>query len=82
MYTIPEPLLFEKSSPGREGVRVEKSGVPSQDPAKIFGANYRGPIQGLPEVSEIDVVRHFTRLSRMNLAVDLAYGFLDPRIRY
>ncbi len=71
MYTIPEPLLFEKSSPGRKGVKVEKAPVPEQDAAKVLGAAFRGPIEGLPEVSEIDVVRHFTRLSRMNLAVDL-----------
>ncbi len=71
MYNIPEPLLFEKSAPGRRGCQIERAGVPQHDAAKILGEQYRGPIEGMPEVSEIDVVRHFTRLSRMNLAVDL-----------
>ncbi len=71
MYTIPEPLLFEKSSPGRRGCEIEKAPTPQFDAPAIFGPRFRGPIEGMPEVSEVDVIRHFTRLSRMNLAVDL-----------
>ena len=71
MYTIPEPLLFEKSSPGRRSCEIEMAPTPQFDAPAIFGARFRGTINGMPEVSEVDVIRHFTRLSRMNLAVDL-----------
>ncbi|MEN8181003.1 MAG: aminomethyl-transferring glycine dehydrogenase subunit GcvPB [Myxococcota bacterium] len=67
-----EPLLFERSRPGRVGYSLPELDVPDVDPADLFGAELvRDEIPGLPEVSEVDVVRHFTRLSTWNAAVDL-----------
>jgi glycine dehydrogenase subunit 2 len=66
-----EPLLFERSRPGRRGAEVPASDVPAVDAGALLGALARREPAGLPEVSEVDVVRHFTRLSTWNAAVDL-----------
>jgi glycine dehydrogenase subunit 2 len=66
-----EPLVFERSRAGRRGCSLPAPDVPLVDPAAVLGAAVRGEIPGLPELSEVDVVRHFTRLSTWNAAVDL-----------
>ncbi len=61
-------LIFEKSRPGRKGVFLPASDVPK---AALPADKYcRGKEAFLPEVSELDCVRHFTNLSRMNFSVD------------
>ncbi|MBN1874515.1 MAG: aminomethyl-transferring glycine dehydrogenase subunit GcvPB [Anaerolineae bacterium] len=61
-----EPLIYELSSPGRQGVRPPKLDVPeSVLPKAMLRESLR-----LPEVSEVDVVRHYTRLSQLNYAID------------
>ena len=46
--------------------------VPAVDPATALGAaNTRKKIEDFPEVSEVDAIRHFTRLSTWNYAIDL-----------
>src|SRR5271156_6070643 len=46
--------------------------VPAVDPATALGSEFkRDAIEGFPEVSEIEVIRHFTRLSTWNYAIDL-----------
>ena len=61
-------LIFEQSVAGRRAVKMPAAGVPQQKP---LDAKYCRSIElGLPEVSELDVVRHFTNLSRMNFSVD------------
>jgi glycine dehydrogenase subunit 2 len=68
-----EGLIFEKSSPGKRGMELPPLDVPSTDAAKALGAEYvRAGVDGFPEVSEIEVVRHFTRISTWNYAID--YG--------
>ena len=67
-----ESLLFEQSSPGKRGYQLPPLDVPEVDPAQALGAgNVRAGIEGFPEVSEVEVVRHFTRLSTWNYAIDL-----------
>ena len=67
-----ELLLFELSSPGKKGYQLPSLDVPAVDPAKALGAgNARAEIEDFPEVSEVDVIRHFTRLSTWNYAIDL-----------
>jgi glycine cleavage system P protein (glycine dehydrogenase) subunit 2 len=67
-----EPLLFELSSPGKKGYQLPDLDVPAVDPAQALGAgNARAEIEDFPEVSEVDVIRHFTRLSTWNYAIDL-----------
>ncbi len=61
-------LIYEKGRPGRKGVMLPKSDVPAQMP--IPAAMLRDTLADLPEVSELDVVRHFNELSRRNHGVD------------
>jgi glycine dehydrogenase subunit 2 len=65
-------LLFERSSPGKRGYQLPPLDVPSVDPAAALGPhNTRAEIAGFPEVSEVEAIRHFTRLSTHNYAIDL-----------
>lgn len=67
-----ESLLFEKSSPGKIGYQLPSLDVPPVESAAALGAeNVRAEIEGFPEVSEVEVIRHFTRLSTWNYAIDL-----------
>ena len=61
---LDEPLIFERSRPGRRGFSLP--GV-DEDPAAWLPADVvRDPIDGFPEVSEPEVLRHFLRLSQWN----------------
>ena len=62
-----EPTIYELSSPGRQGVRFPEVDVPRSPLPEGF---VRQDLP-LPEVAEVDVVRHFTRLSRLNYGIDL-----------
>jgi glycine dehydrogenase subunit 2 len=67
-----EPLLFESSSPGKIGYQLPDLDVPPVDAASVLGKqNTRDEIEGFPEVSEVEAIRHFTRLSTYNYAIDL-----------
>ncbi len=66
-----EPLIIERSVPGRRGFRLPPSDVPAVDLEQALPAEARRTqAPHLPEVSEFDVVRHVTRLSQLNFAVD------------
>jgi glycine dehydrogenase subunit 2 len=68
-----EALLFERSSPGKKAYQLPELDVPPVDAAEALGAeNVRKEIEGFPEVSEVEAIRHFTRLSTWNYAID--YG--------
>ena len=60
-------LIFEKSVPGRRGVQAGPGDVPA---VNIQSALLRESAAELPELSELDVVRHFTELSHRNFGVD------------
>jgi len=67
-----EQLLFEISSPGKTGYQLPELDVPPVDPSQALGAAHtRAEIEGFPEVSEVDAIRHFTRLSTWNYSIDL-----------
>ncbi|MBK6799161.1 MAG: aminomethyl-transferring glycine dehydrogenase subunit GcvPB [Acidobacteria bacterium] len=68
-----EGTIFERSRPGREGYKLAALDVEAADVAAIIDSKYLrdDDLAGLPEVSEVDVVRHFTRISTWNYAVDL-----------
>lgn len=61
-----EPLLWEKSTPGRCGVSIPKQDVKES----LLDPELTGEAPDLPELSEVDVVRHFTRLSQWNFGLD------------
>ncbi len=66
-----EGLIFEKSSPGKRAVKLAPLDVPEVDAAALLGDAFRSEPAPLPEVSEIEIIRHFTRLSTWNYAIDL-----------
>jgi glycine dehydrogenase subunit 2 len=64
-------LLFERSSPGKGAWQLPELDVPAVDASVALGAgNVRAEIPGFPEVSEVEAIRHFTRLSTWNYAID------------
>jgi glycine dehydrogenase subunit 2 len=66
-----EALLFERSSPGKRAWQLPELDVPAVDASVALGAaNVRAEIPGFPEVSEVEAIRHFTRLSTWNYAID------------
>lgn len=68
-----EGLIFERSQPGRRGYHIPALDVDEAPVSSLISSEMlRDDIPGLPEVSEVDVVRHFTRISTWNYAVD--YG--------
>ena len=64
--------LFDAPKEGRVGVLLPPLDVPEADPAALYGKAHRAEVEGEVEASEVDVVRHFTRLSLMNFAIDTA----------
>jgi glycine dehydrogenase subunit 2 len=66
-----EGLIFEKSSPGKAAWRLPPLDVPEVDAEQLLGAAVRKDLGHMPEVSEIEIIRHFTRLSTWNYAIDL-----------
>jgi glycine dehydrogenase subunit 2 len=69
--TQSEALIFEKSAPGKRAYALPPLDVPAVDAARALGADQvRDDIPGFPEVSEIEIIRHFTRLSTWNYGVD------------
>jgi len=69
-----EPTIFERGAPGRIGHSLPESEVPLLDPKQEIEADLlRSEAPLLPEVSELDVVRHFTRLSQWNYSIDTGF---------
>ncbi|MGD8633519.1 MAG: aminomethyl-transferring glycine dehydrogenase subunit GcvPB, partial [Anaerolineales bacterium] len=66
---MPEPLIYDLSSPGRVGITLPDSDVPA---AELPEGLVRGDLP-LPELSEMEVVRHFVRLSQYNHGVDIGF---------
>lgn len=68
------PLIFEISKPGRKGYSLPECDVPKQDLSLILGKDsMRTDMPKLPEVSELDAVRHYTKLSSRNHGVDSGF---------
>ncbi len=64
-------LIYEKSAPGRRAFNLPRLTAAEQDcRTRIPHKYFRDQPAELPELSEMEVVRHFTNLSRMNFSVD------------
>ena len=69
-----QPLIFEMSREGRIGYSLPENDVPEVDLAELFPAEYiREEAPELPEVSELDIMRHYTALSNRNHGVDSGF---------
>jgi glycine dehydrogenase subunit 2 len=68
------PLIFERSKSGRRGYRLPEADVPAREPASLVAPHLlREQQPRLPELSEVELIRHFTALSRRNYGVDLGF---------
>jgi glycine dehydrogenase subunit 2 len=71
-FSMNEPLLFEEGSPGRRAFDLPKLDVPQKSLGDVIDPKLlRDGIPSMPELSEVDVIRHFTRLSTWNYHIDL-----------
>src|SRR3954465_9800694 len=66
-----EGVIFEKSSPGKAAWKLPPLDVPDVDTTELLGDAAREDLGNMPEVSEIEIIRHFPRLSTWNYAIDL-----------
>jgi glycine dehydrogenase subunit 2 len=65
------PLIFERGAPGRVGASFPDPDVPAPPLERLLpAAQLRETPPALPEVSELDVVRHYTQLSHRNFSID------------
>ncbi|WP_346199829.1 aminomethyl-transferring glycine dehydrogenase subunit GcvPB [Caldifermentibacillus hisashii] len=68
------PLIFEISKPGRIGYSLPEIDVPETDIDRLLPEDYiRTEEPELPEVSELDIIRHYTALSKRNHGVDSGF---------
>ena len=64
-----EPLISERGSVGRVGYALPRDDIPERDQARDLPDELcREALDDFPEVSEGEVVRHFTRLSQWNMS--------------
>ena len=68
-----ESLIFERSQTGRIGYRLPPLDVDELPLDELVPSQFRrdDDLDGVPEVSEVDVIRHFTRMSTWNYSIDL-----------
>jgi len=71
---IAEPTVFDKSRPGRRAAVFPRPDVPDVDPRAVLpGVELASAPPALPEIGELDLVRHFTRLSHRNHGIDVGF---------
>lgn len=69
-----EPLVFELSAPGHGAASLPEHDIPMRPASELLPRELlRAEAAALPEAAEVDVVRHFTRLSRLNHGVDVGF---------
>ncbi|HYA14188.1 MAG TPA: hypothetical protein VEF33_07605, partial [Syntrophales bacterium] len=66
-------LIFEKSRAGRVSTSIPKSDVPEVAVDSIISKNLLRDDVDLPEVAEVDLIRHYTQLSKRNFGVDVGF---------
>jgi len=72
--TQDEALIFEKGGEGRKGYSLPRWDVEETSASNVIPSHFlRNELQGFPQLSEVDVVRHFTRLSQWNYGVDSGF---------
>ena len=71
-FQLEEPLIFEKSSPGKSAYSLPPLDVEDLPVEEILDPeDLRDEISGFPEVSEVELISHYTRMSTWNYHVDL-----------
>jgi glycine dehydrogenase subunit 2 len=74
MHKEDQPLIFELSTPGRVGYSLPEMDVPEADLSELLPEGFlREEDPELPEASELDIMRHYTALSKRNHGVDSGF---------
>ncbi|MEB3299044.1 MAG: aminomethyl-transferring glycine dehydrogenase subunit GcvPB [Candidatus Sericytochromatia bacterium] len=74
MPELLEPVILSQGTPGRRGVTIPEAAVPGRNLAEMLpSAMLRKEPAALPEKSELEVVRHYLRLSQLNHAIDKGF---------
>ncbi|MDE4083681.1 aminomethyl-transferring glycine dehydrogenase subunit GcvPB [Planococcus maritimus] len=74
MHKDNQPLIFEMTKQGRVGYSLPELDVPEVDLTELLGQDLvREEFAELPEVSELDIMRHYTALSKRNHGVDSGF---------
>ncbi len=74
MHKDNQPLIFEMTKEGRVGYSLPELDVPQVDLTELLGEEMvRDVFAELPEVSELDIMRHYTALSKRNHGVDSGF---------
>ncbi len=74
MHKEDQPLIFELSTPGRVGYSLPEMDVPEADLTDLLPEGFlREDDPELPEASELDIMRHYTALSKRNHGVDSGF---------
>lgn len=74
MHKEDQPLIFEFSTPGRVGYSLPEMDIPEADLSELLPEGFlREEEPELPEASELDIMRHYTALSKRNHGVDSGF---------
>jgi len=67
-------IIFERSRKGRRGYKFPKLEIPEKKAEELIDKKFLREVPaGLPDVSEVDIIRHYTNLSRRNFGVDVGF---------
>jgi len=70
---LTEPTLYELGAPGRRGPVLPALDVPARAAAELLPGVALAPPPDLPEANELEVVRHFVRMSQRNYGIDVGF---------
>ncbi|MCM3724573.1 aminomethyl-transferring glycine dehydrogenase subunit GcvPB [Neobacillus cucumis] len=74
MHNQDQALIFERSTPGRIGYSLPEMDVPELEVSTLLPEGYLREVEPeLPEVSELDIMRHYTALSKRNHGLDSGF---------
>ena len=72
VFNLNEPLIFERSGSGKTAYSLPPLDVEDVPIEEILEEKYRRTdLEGFPEISEVEIIRHYTRLSTWNYHIDL-----------
>ena len=72
VFNIEEPLIFDRSAPGKAAYSLSPIDMDETPVEEILDSKYvRRDVPGFPEVSEVEIIRHYTRMSTWNYNIDL-----------
>ena len=72
--SLEEPLIFERSSPGKSAYSLPSLDIEDTPIEKIMDPDkFRSEVKDFPEISEVELISHYTRMSTWNYHVDFSW---------